>query len=170
VRALARYVERPLVLDADGLVAFAGRIEELASRPAPTVLTPHPGELGRLLGRATAEIQADRPAAAREAARRARAVVVLKGERTVVAAPDGEAWINSTGNAGMASGGAGDVLTGLVAARLAQGDEADFAARLSVHLHGSAGDLALERAGGPAVPASRLVAELGAAWARLAGG
>lgn len=170
VRELVLEVERPLVLDADGLAAFAGRLDELARRPATTVLTPHPGELGGLLGRSTAEIQADRLAAAREAALRSGAVVVLKGERTVVAAPDGEAWINPTGNAGMASGGAGDVLTGLVAARLAQGDEADFAACLSVHLHGSAGDLALERAGGPAVPASQLVAALGAAWARLAEG
>lgn len=170
VRALVLEVERPLVLDADGLAAFAGRLDDLARRSATTVLTPHPGELGHLLGRSTAEIQADRLGAAREAARRSGAVVVLKGERTVVAAPDGEAWINPTGNAGMASGGAGDVLTGLVAARLAQGDEADFAACLSVHLHGSAGDLALERAGGPAVPASQLVAVLGAAWARLAEG
>lgn len=170
VRALALAVDRPLVLDADGLDAFAGSLDELQRRAAATVLTPHPGELARLLGRTTAAIQADRLGVAREAARRSGAVVALKGERTIVAAPDGEAWINTTGNAGMASGGSGDVLTGLLAARLAQGDDPDFAACLSVHLHGSAGDLALERAGGPAVPASQLAAALGAAWARLAGG
>jgi NAD(P)H-hydrate epimerase len=169
VRRLALALERPLLLDADGLNAFEGRIDELATRPAPTVLTPHPGELARLLGTDTAAIQSDRLAAARAAARRAGAVVALKGRGTIVAAPDGEAWINATGNPGMASGGSGDVLTGIAGARLAQGDEASFAAALSVHLHGAAGDLARARLGGPAVPASELIASFGAAYARLAG-
>ena len=168
LRRLVLESDRPLVLDADGLFPFAGRLEELAGRSAATVLTPHPGELARLLGRDTAAVQADRLGAAREAARRARAVVALKGRRTIVAAPDGESWVNATGNPGMASGGSGDVLTGLVAARLAQGEEADFAAALSVHWHGLAGDLALARLGGPAVPAGELAASLGAAWRSLA--
>lgn len=169
VRALARGTTRPLVLDADGLNAFAGRIEELAGRRGATVLTPHPGELGRLLGTSAASVQSDRLAAAREAARRAVAVLVLKGDRSIVAAPDGEAWVNPTGNPAMASGGSGDVLTGLVAARLAQGDEPEFAAALSVHWHGAAGDLALARLGSPAVPAADLAATLGEAWTSLCG-
>jgi NAD(P)H-hydrate epimerase len=167
VRALAVRCGRPLVLDADGLNAFAGRLEELSRRSAPAVLTPHPGELARLLALTTDEVLSDRLGAAREAARRSDAVVVLKGRATLVVAPDGEAWINTTGNPGMASGGSGDVLTGVVAARLAQGDEASYAAALSVHLHGLAGDLALARLGGPAVPASELVAGWGEAWRSL---
>ena len=170
LRALTLGSDRPLVLDADGLHAFAGRIEELARRPGPTVLTPHPGELGRLLGRATGDVQRDRLGAAREAARRSGAIVVLKGHRTVIAGADGEAWINPTGNPALASGGSGDVLTGVLAARLAQGDEAEFAAGLAVYWHGLAGDLARERGGGPAVPAGELVATLGAAWRALGGG
>jgi NAD(P)H-hydrate epimerase len=94
-------------------------------------------------------------------------VVALKGRRTIVATPDGEAWVNATGNPGMASGGSGDVLTGVVAARIAQDEEASFATCLSVHWHGRAGDRALERCGGPAVPASELVAELPGAWLEL---
>jgi hydroxyethylthiazole kinase-like uncharacterized protein yjeF len=167
VRRFVSSCPQPLVLDADGLNAFEGRLDELARRGAPTILTPHPGELARLLGVDAAAIQADRLAAAREAARRADAVVVLKGRGTLVAQPDGECWINGTGNPGMASGGSGDVLTGVVAARLAQGDAPTFAACLSVHLHGRAGDIALERTGGPAVSASDLVAALGAAYAEL---
>lgn len=169
VRRLALATARPLVLDADGLNAFEGHLDELARRTAPTILTPHPGELARLLGGSSAAIQEDRLGSAREAARRSGAVVVLKGRATLVAAPGGEVWINATGNAGMASGGSGDVLTGLVAARCAQGDDAAFAAALSVHLHGSAGDLALARNGGDAVPATELLACYGAALDGLDG-
>ncbi len=168
VRELCLATAQPMVLDADGLDAWrVAGLEGLAARRGPALLTPHPGELGRLLGRPTAEIQADRLASARAGASRAGAVLILKGDRTIVATSAGEAWVNSTGNPGMASGGSGDVLTGLLGARLAQGDDPDFAACLSVHLHGLAGDLALERAGGPAVPASSLVAHLGAAWEAL---
>lgn len=167
VRQLVLEAALPLVLDADGLAAFEGDLEALAARRAPSVLTPHPGEMARLLATTTAGIAADRLAAVRTAAKRSACLVVLKGERTLVAAPDGEAWVNSTGNSGMASGGSGDALTGVVAARLAQGDEAVLAACLSVHLHGAAGDLARQRHGGPAVPAGELIACLGAAHDRL---
>ncbi len=166
--SFALRVERPLVLDADGLAPFEGRLEHLAARPGATVLTPHPGELARLLDRPVDAVQADRVGAAREAAARAGAVVALKGHRSVVAAPDGEAWINSTGCAAMASGGSGDVLTGLLAARLAQGDEPEVAAALAVHLHGLAGELAAERLGGPALPAAELAEALPEAYRRLA--
>jgi NAD(P)H-hydrate epimerase len=167
VRQLVLTTATPLVLDADGLNAFAGRFDELAGRRGGAVLTPHPGEMARLLGIDVAAVQADRLAAAREAARRSGAIVALKGRNTIVAAPDGEAWVNATGGPEMASGGSGDVLTGLIAARLAQGDTPEFAACLSVHLHGLAGERAAARLGGPAVPASELLADLPGAFAGL---
>src|SRR5207237_319879 len=121
VRRLVAEASLPIVLDADGLNAFAGRAGELTTRKAPTVLTPHPGELARLPGTTVEVIADDRLAAAREAARVTGSVVVLKGHRTLVAGPSGEAAVNPTGNAGMASGGSGDVLTGTVVALLGQG-------------------------------------------------
>lgn len=167
IRGLVAATTLPLVLDADGLNAFAGRLDELASRAGAAILTPHPGELARLLESSVAEVQADRLAAARAAARRSGAIVALKGRHTIVAAPDGEAWVNATGGPAMASGGSGDVLTGLIGARLAQGDATEFAACLSVHWHGLAGDFAAARLGLPAVPAGELLAELGAAFRAL---
>ncbi len=170
IRRLAAALELPLVLDADGLNAFAGRAEELAGRPAPTVLTPHPGELGRLLGVSTAEVQADRLAAARRAAAATGAVVVLKGSLTLVAAPGGGVWVNPTGNPAMASGGTGDVLTGIAGSLAAQRLPPLDAARLAVYLHGLAGDRAHARLGGPCLAAEDLIAALPAAMAELATG
>ncbi|MFL6198090.1 MAG: NAD(P)H-hydrate dehydratase [Thermoanaerobaculia bacterium] len=167
VRRIALEVPLPLVLDADGINAFAppaGTAPELAGRSAETVLTPHPGELGRLLGIPTSEVQADRIAAARRAAAEAEAVVVLKGYRTLVATPGGEVHVNPTGNPGMATGGTGDVLTGLIAGLLAQGLGALDAARLGVYLHGLAGDLAAARTGEAALAAGDLLTYLPAAF------
>ena len=172
----------PVVLDADGLNAFAGPAAAkggkggrssggglglLTQRRAPTVLTPHPGELARLLGCSTAEVEADRLASVRRAAELSGAIVVLKGGRTLVGLPSGEVAINTTGNPGMASGGSGDVLTGLLAARLAQGDDPVYAAQLAVHLHGLAGDLALAAGVAPAVPAGTLADYLSQAYEKL---
>jgi NAD(P)H-hydrate epimerase len=159
----------PLLLDADGINAFAGRGEELGRSLAgrQAVLTPHPGELGRLLGVATQEIEADRLGAARRAARETRAVVVLKGRRSLVASPSGDVHVNPTGNASMATGGTGDVLTGIVAALLAERLEALDAARLGVYLHGLAGDLAVEANGLHGHAAADLIGFLGAAFGRL---
>lgn len=131
--------DRPAVVDADALNALADD-PSAAARSAPTVLTPHPGELGRWTGRPAGEIDADRVAAAREAADRWDATVVLKGSPTVVAGPGGRAALNLTGNPGLATGGSGDVLTGLAGALLAQGVEAVRAARAAVLLHGLAAD------------------------------
>jgi ADP-dependent NAD(P)H-hydrate dehydratase / NAD(P)H-hydrate epimerase len=170
IRRLAAAAELPLVLDADGINAFAGHAEELATRKAPTVLTPHPGELGRLLGISTAEVQADRPAAARRAAAATGAIVVLKGSLTLIAAPREGLYVNPTGNPGMASGGTGDVLTGILGGLLAQRLEPLDAACLAVYLHGLAGDLALARLRGPSLAAEDLIAELPAAFADLADG
>ena len=151
----------PAVVDADGLNAFTGRPEGLVAEGA-RVLTPHPGEMGRLLGRESAEVQADRVAAARELARRAQAVTVLKGARTVIAAPDGQVRVNPTGGPALASGGTGDVLAGVIAALLGQGLGPLDAATLGAWLHGRAGDrhgpLALASDVARAVP--RVVEEL----------
>jgi hydroxyethylthiazole kinase-like uncharacterized protein yjeF len=156
----------PLVLDADAINLIAGRLEMLAGRDIPPVLTPHPGELARLLGISTIEVVADRLAAARDAARRAEAVVVAKGFRSVVAAPDGEAWINPTGDAHLASGGSGDVLTGAIAGLLAQQIDPVRATLVGCWLHGRAGEL-----GGDdypaATPAGLQTQLLASAWREL---
>jgi len=155
-RLLFRILERwdgPLLLDADALTLLAGQAHLLRQRKALTVLTPHPGELGRLLGVTSAQVQQDRPQAARSAAQSTGAVVLLKGYNTLIAGPEGPILVNPTGTTGLASGGAGDVLTGVVGAYLAQGVEAKGAAALGAFLHGRAAQLASRRFPG-AVPAS----------------
>ena len=142
VRELVRTLERPLVLDADALYAVAGHNELLAAAGGLAVLTPHPGEMARLTGLSVKQIQTDRLGAARRAAAEWNSIVVLKGSRTVVAFPDGELYLNPTGNPGMATGGTGDVLAGMIAALIAQGLSSHDAAVLGVYLHGVAGDLA----------------------------
>ncbi|HVT16271.1 MAG TPA: NAD(P)H-hydrate dehydratase [Thermoanaerobaculia bacterium] len=169
IRELVLGAGLPLVLDADGLNAFAGRAGELAGRQAPTILTPHPGELGRLLGCSAREVQADRPAAARRAAAETGAIVVLKGNLTLIAVPGGPLWVNPTGNSGMATGGTGDVLTGILGGLLAQRLEPADAACLAVYLHGLAGDRALARLGGHGLAAGDLIEALPAALAELGG-
>jgi NAD(P)H-hydrate epimerase len=156
----------PLLLDADAINLLAGRSERLAGREQPPVLTPHPGELARLLDRSTDEVVGDRVGAAREAASRAGAVVVAKGFRTVIADPDGEVWINPTGDDGLASGGSGDVLTGIIAGLLAQGLEPVRAALVGCWLHGRAGELGRETYPA-AVPAAELPKLVARAWREL---
>ena len=140
VRAFALRCERPLVLDADGLNALGKEGALLRERTAPTVLTPHPGEAGRLRGCSAGEVNADRLGAARELAARTGATVLLKGAPTVTVGEDGEARVNATGGPALATGGTGDVLTGLVAALLAQGLAPVAAGALGAWLHGAAGD------------------------------
>lgn len=142
VRRLARRIERPMLLDADGLNAFAGRADDLRERPAPTVLTPHPGEFARLSGHEVAQSQADRPSAARALAAGVGCIVLLKGAGTVIADPGGEAWINPTGSSGLASGGSGDVLSGMIGAFLAGGAGALQAAVAGAYYHGRAAEVA----------------------------
>jgi ADP-dependent NAD(P)H-hydrate dehydratase / NAD(P)H-hydrate epimerase len=142
----------PLVLDADGLnLAAADKAvaKKVAARTAPTIMTPHPAEAARLLGAETHEVQAGRVSAAKAIAKRYRAVVALKGNGTVIADPDGRWWINSSGNPGMASAGMGDVLTGMIAALLAQGATPVEAAVAGVHLHGAAADRLVAAGTGP---------------------
>lgn len=141
----------PLVLDADGLNALADhpsfRDGPGIFRAHPWVLTPHPGEMGRLLGLPVAEVQRDRAKAARALVARTRATVVLKGPPSLIASPEGKIHLSSTGNPGLASGGTGDVLTGMIASLIAQGMRADRAAALGAFWHGAAGDLAARRRG-----------------------
>jgi NAD(P)H-hydrate epimerase len=155
-----------LLLDADAINLLADDPEKLAGRDTPPVLTPHPGELARLLGKTTEEVVNDRLGAAREAARRAGAIVVAKGYGTVIAEPGGQAWINPTGDVGLASGGSGDVLTGTIGGLLAQGVEPLRAALVGCWLHGRAGEIGGEIYPA-AVPASELPALLADAWREL---
>ncbi len=147
VRALLEGVEKPVVLDADGLNCLNGDTGPLERREAPAVLTPHPGELARLMGSTVAEVEEDRLAAASEAASRTGCVVVLKGAHTVIAGPEGRIGINTSGHPGMATAGSGDVLTGCVSTFLAQGLVPFEAACCAVYLHGKAGELAAHMGG-----------------------
>ncbi|HCK11323.1 MAG TPA: bifunctional ADP-dependent NAD(P)H-hydrate dehydratase/NAD(P)H-hydrate epimerase [Candidatus Latescibacteria bacterium] len=137
IRRVVRDLTTPTVLDADGLNAFAGRVDELTDAPAPLILTPHLGEFERLTGTAPE----DPLRSAEELSRTTGAVVVLKGAPTIVAFPDGRSYTNLTGNAGMATGGSGDVLTGMIVALLAQGEPPADAALKGVYWQGLSGDL-----------------------------
>ncbi len=168
VRRLVVEGRVPMVIDADGLTALARHLEILKSAPAPRCLTPHPGEMARLLGASVAEVQRDRIAVARDFATSYRAHVVLKGAVSVIAAPDGTVLLNPTGNPGMASGGTGDVLTGVVGALLARGLAPSDALASAVYLHGLAGDIAAARIGEESLIARDVVAALPEAFLRLA--
>jgi NAD(P)H-hydrate epimerase len=142
VRELLAHLALPLVIDADGLNAVANDVEILRHRPAhELVLTPHPGEMSRMTGLSVAAVEADRIAVATEFAQEFKAFLVLKGARTVIAAPDGRVAINGSGNPGMASGGMGDVLTGVIVSLVGQGYDLWDACRLGIFAHGLAGDL-----------------------------
>jgi len=143
VKALVDRATMPLVVDADGLNAFGDDPDRLTGREGRhVIITPHPGEMARLVGMSTEEVQASRLEIARNFAVAHRVYVVLKGHRTLIATPDDKVFINPTGNPGMATGGTGDVLTGMIAAWLAQLLDAEAACKLAVYLHGMAGDLA----------------------------
>ena len=180
VRLLLRECPLPAVVDADALWAIADAPEIVAERPAATVLTPHPGEAARLLSTETAAVQADRVQSARRLAARYRAVAILKGARTVVSdgtalpaattagsTPALPASIITTGNPGMATGGSGDVLTGLVGALMAQGVPAYDAACLAAYAHGRAGDLAAQRMGQTALAAGDIAETLAEVWKEI---
>ena len=163
VRNLVKRITVPTVIDADGLNALVGSLDILTSAKAPLVLTPHPGEMGRLLGITTAEVQNNRLGIAADFAKQYTVTLVLKGAGTVVANPDGEAFVNSSGNPGMATGGTGDVLTGMIGALLAQGYTATQAACLGVYLHGLAGDLAAGEKGEMGMIAGDVIEKIPAA-------
>ena len=157
IRMVVRSTELPVILDADGLNAFDGRADELRQRKSKFLaITPHPGEMARLLGKSTRDVQGDRLKAAREAARRWNAHVILKGFHTLIVEPEGQVFVNTAGNAGLAKGGTGDVLTGLLAALTAQFKTGEWlrVLALGVYLHGLAADIGVTR-----MDASGLIAD-----------
>lgn len=157
VRELLPRLNCPAVIDADALNALSGHTEILPALKQPVILTPHPGEMSRLVGLPVARVQEERVTIAQAAAKQWQAVVVLKGAKTVVATPKGYLYVNPTGNPGMATGGSGDVLTGIIAALLAQKLAPEEAAACGVYLHGLAGDLASRDLGMASVTATSLI-------------
>jgi NAD(P)H-hydrate epimerase len=168
VRSLLDRATVPLVLDADAITVLADDPGRLVGREErDVIITPHPGEMARLIGISIEEVQANRIDVATDFATTHRVYVVLKGHRTIIATPDGHVFINPTGNAGMATGGTGDVLTGMIAAWVAQLLDAEAACRLGVFLHGAAGDLAAAEEGQVGMVATDVIAHLGDALSRL---
>jgi ADP-dependent NAD(P)H-hydrate dehydratase / NAD(P)H-hydrate epimerase len=181
VRLLAAKCKLPLVIDADGINAFEGKADELHGRNRPLIITPHPGEMGRLLGLSADAVQENRVKVAREFATAHRAIVVLKGYHTLVADRDGAVWVNTTGNPGMATGGTGDILTGMIAGMVAQAvsgykgkalDETDHAQLVlyvlaAVFLHGLAGDIGRDQLGEHSLIATDLLKYLPAAFSAV---
>ena len=161
-------IEQPIVLDADGLNVLSDDVSPLRARSLPTVITPHPGELSRLTGDSAGDIQRDRLGAAHRAASDLGCVVLLKGFRTVVAHPEGRAVVTTTGGSELATAGTGDVLSGILATLLAQGLEAFDAAWVAAHVHGLAGSVAGEAAGGRGVLAMDVATAIPEALALLA--
>jgi NAD(P)H-hydrate epimerase len=164
--ALLRRAAIPCVLDADGLNALSGDVSEIRDLGAPVILTPHPGEMARLLRCSTADVLRDRIASARTLAAKTNGVAVLKGARTIIATPDGSAYVNPTGNPGMATGGSGDVLSGICGGLLAQGLAPVDAAISGVFAHGLAGDLIADQTGQAGLIASDLFQGLQKVWVR----
>lgn len=140
VDGLLEQAKIPLVIDADGINALCANIDRLKAAKAPVILTPHPGEMARLVGTTTAQVQANRLECARQFVQEHQVILVLKGANTLVALPDGRVFVNRTGNPGMARGGSGDVLAGMIASFAAQGIAPEDAALCGVYLHGLAGD------------------------------
>jgi len=170
IRQLVDRATMPLLVDADGLNAFADDPDRLAGREGrDIIITPHPGEMARLVGMSTDEVQASRLEIARNFAVAHHLFVVLKGHRTLIATPDEKVFINPTGNPGMATGGTGDVLTGMIAAWLAQLLDAEAACKLAVYLHGLAGDLAEADEGEVAMTSADVAGHLGDAFMELTG-
>ena len=181
VRRIVLGGKTAIVLDADGLNAFEGKADALdrkgrrgrkedqgKAETAALALTPHPGEMSRLTGMSTAAIQRDRVNVAREFAQKHELILVLKGDRTIIAGPDGEAWVNPTGNPGMATGGTGDILTGIVAGLIAQFPKRPLDAVLAaVYLHGLAGEVACEFMGEQSLVATDLIKALPEAIRRV---
>lgn len=168
VRTIVTRGDKSLVVDADALNAFEGSSDKLNGRGRTVVITPHPGEMSRLTGLSITEIQANRLDIARKFAREHALIVVLKGHRTLIAAPDGTVWVNPTGNPGMATGGTGDILTGMVAGLIAQHPQQPLeATALAVYLHGLAGDLARDAEDENSLVATDLLRFLPQAFAQM---
>ena len=150
----------PVVIDAGGIDAIASYPEILKNAKGQRVITPHPGEMGRLLGISSREIQADRVGIARRYAEENNVCVVLKGAHTVIAMPEGKVFINTTGNSGMATAGTGDVLTGMIAGLLAQRFKPEQAALAAVYLHGLAGNMVMDEKGEYGIMATDIIEKI----------
>ena len=167
VRKLIKELHIPIVIDADGLNALVGYVDTLKERESPTVLTPHPGEMARLIGKTSADVQRDRIGIARTFALDYKVYLVLKGAHTVIAEPSGKVYISTTGNPGMATGGTGDVLTGVIAGLIAQRYSVSEAVRIGVFVHGLAGNIGANRRGMMGMIAGDLIDSLPEAFKQL---
>ncbi|MFH1752794.1 MAG: NAD(P)H-hydrate dehydratase, partial [Candidatus Omnitrophota bacterium] len=163
IRRVVEKSDKPVVLDADGINAYAEKPAELKKHRAPLVLTPHPGEMSRITKKNVSNIQKDREGTAKKISREFSAVVLLKGYKTVVAEGN-KVYVNESGNPGMATGGVGDVLTGIIASLIGQGLEPFGAAKLASYVHGLAGDMAMRERGEISIIASDILAKLPAAF------
>jgi len=160
IRSIVTRIDKPLVLDADGIIALEKHIEILGKRKEGTVITPHPGEMSRITGKDIKWIQGNREKVASDVAKKYTAVVVLKGHRTVVADSSGDIYVNQTGNSGMSTAGVGDVLTGIIASFIGQKIDLYSASVIGVYLHGLAGDIASREKGQFGMIASDLLSFL----------
>src|SRR5581483_12499815 len=160
VKALIAEVSLPMVVDADGINAIAADLSVLKKKKGPLILTPHPGEMGRLLGTRADAVQRERFDVAADFAEKWGLFLVLKGAHTIIAGPDGSLWVNRTGNPGMATAGIGDALTGIIGGFLAQGLAPEKAATLGIYLHGLAGDLAAAERGDAGLLSSDLIGKI----------
>ena len=168
VRTIVERYSTPIVLDADGINAFEGQADKLNGKGGTLVITPHPGEMSRLTGLSIPEVQRHRTGVARRFAAEHELIVVLKGHRTLIAQPNGEVWVNTTGNPGMATGGTGDVLTGMVAGMIAQHPSHVMeGVAAAVYMHGLAGDVACETMGEQSLVATDLIKALPEAMRRV---
>ena len=170
IRKVVSFCKKPLVIDADGLNALVGYLKILSTankQRTATILTPHPGEMARLINKSVKVIQKDRKKVAKEFANKYNVTLVLKGHHTVVASPGKKIYVNKTGNPGMASGGVGDVLTGVIASFLGQGLSSFDAAKLGVYMHGLAGDLAAKEKGQLSLRAIDLLNKLPQAFKKI---
>lgn len=169
VSSFVQHCTKPIVLDADALNCISAHPSIVYRALAPVVVTPHPGEMARLVGNTTNDVQRDRVNVAVGFAARTGWVVVLKGHRTVIATPDGTSFVNMTGNSGMATGGTGDILAGMIGGLLAQGLPAADAARVAVYAHGLAGDMAADEGSARGMIAGDLLCAIPRAWRTIEG-
>lgn len=166
---LIKNAKCPLIIDADGINLLSSHINIIRQANAPVILTPHPGEMSRLCGRAVSEIEQSRVSTAKDFAKEHNVYLVLKGSGTVAATPDGRVFINKTGNPGMATGGSGDTLTGIMAALISRDSDITRAVTNAVYIHGKAGDMAAERLSETSVLPSDLIDELPCLFKMLEG-
>ena len=169
LKLIINYAVSPIVIDADGINLLSCNIDILKRAKTPIILTPHPAEMSRICGKSVSEINANRVIVAADFAKKHGVYLVLKGNETVIAAPDGRVNINPTGNAGMATGGSGDVLSGIIAGLLAYNTDVFDAVTKAVYIHGLAGDISAEKLSQTSVLPSDIIKELPCVFKTLEG-